>query len=256
MNDELLHMALLAAYANMYLSEARMPFPPMPELYAARFLPEGSAAADGETAWFAHLARSGCRELTLAFEYGAEDWARTAFANGVAGWEIVCRYDSGVRGWRRYWENRLADGAFRWFATYTENAEPLAHSFKERIGAQARFEHLQALLGMLASLSGAIHAYDWKARFTAMHDDMDYFRSRKLIDASELPRAFSDEARKLFAASRLAWVFGGMGSWNDEPSALATRAGMETMYNDLTGELYTAVLNCLRCAVGKENIEI
>lgn len=256
MNDELLHMALAAAYGNAYLAGVREPFPPVPTLHAARFAPAGSAGLDGESAWFSFLARGGCRELTLAFDYGADDWTRTAFANGVAGWEIVCRYDEKTASWRRYWENRLAEGTFQWFALYSENDTPFTHTFKDRIGLEARFEHLQALLGMLSSLSGAIHAYDWKARFMALHDDMDYFRSRKLIDASELPGMFSDEARKLFAAASFAWVFGGIGSWNDEPSVLAGAAGMETMYNDLTGELYTALLNCIRCAVGMANIEI
>jgi hypothetical protein len=201
MNDELLHMALLAAYGNAFLSGAGVPFPSMSALQSVRFRGAGAEAEEGEDAWFTRLQRGGCREIGLFFEYGEEDWTRTAFPNGVPGWELVCRYDGSAARWRRYWDGKSVDGAFLWFAEYTEAADPAAREYPDRIGAQARFEHLQALLVMLSQLAGAIRAYDWKARFAALHDGMDYFRSRRLIDASMLPRVYSDEARNITARS-------------------------------------------------------
>lgn len=65
----------------------------------------------------------------------------------------------------------------------------------------------------------------------------------------ELPEVYSEEAYLLLNAVYKAWVFGGMGSWNDDPANSAHSHQLEQQYRDLSGQLYTALLQCAQAAV-------
>ena len=62
------------------------------------------------------------------------------------------------------------------------------------------------------------------------------------------PRGYSSRARQLLAAAVGAFVFGGMGSWND--LGFAERK-LQERYERLTKELYAAVMGGLVAAVNR-----
>lgn len=258
MNSELLHISLLAACGNACLAgrDRDAPFPSAGfELHTIQFLSSGNDMFHSEADWFSWLKGRNCRELALAFESDDEDYNRTAFANGVANWGIGCLYDGRSELWSRYWNSSLVDGAYRWDVIYRELQTGLYRDAPDKYDLPTRFTQLRSLAGTLASLSDALKCGEWKSRFGGLFETMDYFHRRKLLEGSQLPGVYSEEARMLFSAACQAWVFGGIGSWNDGPPGLAAQAGMENTYMDLTNELYKSILFCLKSAVGMENIE-
>jgi hypothetical protein len=77
--------------------------------------------------------------------------------------------------------------------------------------------------------------------------DADEREPAKLPDV--LPHDYPADARRLADASTAAWVFGGMGSWNDLGFSSPEE---EQQYEDLTRDLYGAVINGLVAAVNAE----
>lgn len=49
------------------------------------------------------------------------------------------------------------------------------------------------------------------------------------------------EAGQIYEAVNKAAVFGGMGSWNDDPAGLAYEKGLESEYNELSNRLLEQV---------------
>ncbi|MBP3854386.1 MAG: hypothetical protein IK990_02070 [Ruminiclostridium sp.] len=62
---------------------------------------------------------------------------------------------------------------------------------------------------------------------------------------SELPEI----NKRLFRAASLADVFGGMGTWNDNPCAAAKEKGLLEEYNDLSDELLKQIRIAVMFAV-------
>jgi hypothetical protein len=103
----------------------------------------------------------------------------------------------------------------------------------------------------LALTAAAAEAF---ARQAGWDDWADWLR--KALDASSadapdlgyhadvMPASASLEVRRLYATAAQAWVFGGMGWWND----MGAPVGEEQRYDRLTSELYDAVLEGLATA--------
>jgi hypothetical protein len=82
----------------------------------------------------------------------------------------------------------------------------------------------------------------WFERALAVSDDIPYHPDM-------LPSAYTREARHLAAMAAQAWVFGGMGSWNDvlfEDKAAAAK------YEQVSRNLYNAVLVALVASTNDE----
>ena len=60
---------------------------------------------------------------------------------------------------------------------------------------------------------------------------------------------FEKLQQQLFLAAQQAWVFGGMGSWNDAAPYLAAEQGLEQDYQHLTEQLHRQIRQALMYAV-------
>lgn len=56
-----------------------------------------------------------------------------------------------------------------------------------------------------------------------------------------VPKFLPEVNRRLLAAAKRAWVFGGMGSWVDSPPYQAEDKGLSTQYKELTNRLYSGI---------------
>lgn len=68
-----------------------------------------------------------------------------------------------------------------------------------------------------------------------------------LVCFFELPEA----NKRLFYASNISDVFGGMGSWNDSPPCYAYEKGLENEYKNLSSELLTQIRLALLYSVNE-----
>ena len=109
-------------------------------------------------------------------------------------------------------------------------------------------------------LMRALEEVEVFARGERLHEWADWFAdSRQLAEAEDpqppyhadmLPGVgFAPPARRLLAVATRAWVFGGMGSWNDLGFEARAR---EDEYNRLSATLYSAVLGAFVAAVNAD----
>jgi hypothetical protein len=98
------------------------------------------------------------------------------------------------------------------------------------------------------------------ARGQRLDEWADWFADARRLGEAEDPQppyhpdmlpalGFAKPARQLLAMATRAWVFGGMGSWND--LAFATRE-QEGEYNGVSAKLYSAVRGAFLAAVNAD----
>jgi hypothetical protein len=109
-------------------------------------------------------------------------------------------------------------------------------------------------------LIGALEEIEVFARRQRLGDWADWFADARQLGAVEhaqppfhpdmLPAlGFAKPARRLLAMATRAWVFGGMGSWNDHVFEARKE---EDEYNRLSAKLYSAVLGAFVAAVNAD----
>jgi hypothetical protein len=117
-----------------------------------------------------------------------------------------------------------------------------SHSMTRRDAAK----RLDAALGAAESLvAGRRHFESWENTFRDARSVLTSPVPEIPCHPDLLPEGYTLEARRLLAAASCAWVFGGMGSWNDV--ALID----EERYKPVTAELFEAVLEAVVAATNE-----
>jgi hypothetical protein len=181
---------------------------------------DGVATADPDE-WLRQLRRDSA-QLRLGVvprhHLGMSDRYTTGFANGGSRWMIEISRSGGVRTWwEPEWTAQSQPGPSPWSVTYRRQGGPFA--FPDPRPLSVIFVELSDTLDALLSL------VESAAPEEAMSGWAENFRiARKALDETvgqwapgdPGPQGFlSAEAYRMIHACRAAWVFGGMGSWND-----------------------------------------
>lgn len=259
MNGDLVHLVALAAHGNVFLARegatppelegnnqafhfTRVKFVRDPEPFEDGF--RGTLVAEGTAAWYAHLRELGARNIWLVLrgDPAPEDIPRrmlVAFAGG-GDWHLQVDYNDKSEAWHAAWQfvkhpERYEDSY--WNVTYAgvilENVPQVEKHDLNVVGVRLR----QALVDIeqFARENGEAN---WAQIFKAAQSELDTGETPRIGDMLPEDGGYSDEARRLLAASSGAWVFGGMGSWND--IVFSGEAGAD--YDRLSAQLYDAVV--------------
>lgn len=255
MNGSLaLHVAL-ALHGNAWLANPAGE-PPALEASSSTFQYVRSFTAAGATstaAWFALLRAEGVRRLELGCSEprSAFDVGRTAFA-GVDPWALV----GGVRVWSAtmtHVEGAREGG--REGAREGERERPWAVEVREFASGPpvARPTVAEAHAQMRAALTAATavaqhHRWNtWSGWFGQAGLQLESRAPQPRFHPDLAPAGALDlERRRLLAAAVGAWVFGGMGSWND---ASLPDAAAQAEYEQATVALYRACTTALMAVV-------
>jgi hypothetical protein len=180
-------------------------------------------AADPE-AWLQQLRRDSAR-LRVGFvardRAGISDRDTTGFANGGSRWLIeVSQLGAAPTWWEPEWTvepGRPESDRRIWSVTYWRRPGPFALSDPRPLFALfvELGETLDALVGLIQRAAPEEAMPGWIENFRtarkALAEDSGRFGR-----GDPGPRNFlSAEAYRMIHACRAAWVFGGMGSWND-----------------------------------------
>lgn len=263
MNGELAQAAALAAHAraalvsggafSLDLSHVTFKF-----VHEAAFDEDPRAAVRGAAgawhgsspaAWYEHLVRSGTRDVALLGRpVGGDLPAHLASAfSGGGGWVIHSAQGDSGRAWPARWsvthpqapDRRIWSVAYRGFAC----AGPVPPGDTL---AEAR-HRMAAVLDEAERFSRENGLEPWRGIFAEARRSLDQDRSAFRHRSDILPATnYTAEARGLLSACESAWVFGGMGSWNDlgfDGDALQRR------YDAISVELHAAVLGGIVAAV-------
>ncbi len=193
--------------------------------------------------WFEVLRQQGVNTLRMIYGPSGQtqpaDRVLVGFVGGGGRWLI----ESQISGASDFWEPRwqLGDRARAdrkiWRVTYTriakdqptvqpqglENLEKLLQEFDQHLVAIEEFARAQKL-DNFAEL--------FKSARSRLHSDPPY--SDQYHSDLTRPEFLPVAACKLLAACQDAWVFGGMGSWNDQ----GFDAGTQPRYEALSEKLY------------------
>ena len=269
MNGELAQVICLAAHGGTWLTGPAGAQPPDVESsswtfrYVGRLgfsleLPTGSTEEFGSVAdWLRALRERGVERLFLVtgsvgpVQVGGQPVAEhylVAFA-GAGSWSLLATGRSNEIG-RATWEvedlhaadQRIWDVRYHG-AVLGEEVEPPRPSLAE---SELR---LREALHAARDFAAANGFREWADVFEGALADAPAAPTDGGDEFDLLPVTASDAARSLAAMASRAWVFGGMGSWNDV--GVSDPAARET-YERVSEDLYQAVLQALVAATNAD----
>jgi len=204
--------------------------------------------------WFKKLKKDKCKKLSLFYQSSADqstgpDHKLAGFVGGGGTWLIEAIYDKHSDFWANNWAVTNKEAADRkiWSVKYgataweqpTQNLQFDLATVKNEVGEA---------LSNISNFAGRHQLDNWTSIFEKARKTLDAdnpavdFYHKDLIVAKN----YSLAARQLLFAAGLAWVFGGMGSWND--LGFGTDEDNK-LYDDLSAALYGAINTAVMAAV-------
>jgi len=212
-----------------------------------------SVIANDPQIWFQYLRETKCDRLNFSYRHSDRngslgDHNLTGLVGGGGEWSIEAIYGKSCAQWGSYWQvtDRKRSDQKIWTITYFSDGsrrEPAPfnsiHSSRETIVQALNeiidFANTQSETAFIPYFEKALRSLD------SNEPEGDFYHRDLLIGPITL------ETRQLFYAAAHAWVFGGMGWWNDryfedsetQKSFESITAGLYDAINDA----YSAALN-------------
>ncbi|MFL5798746.1 MAG: hypothetical protein ACJ77A_12545 [Actinomycetota bacterium] len=264
MNGELAQVICLAGYGTAWLAGRLGPEPPPVEAANATFRYVGrlgfsldgdpSGESDAVAGWMRGLQARGVDRLWLVTggpEPGTtgrapfEERYLVAFA-GAGSWSILATGGRTAEAWRASWnvadiqapDQRIWDVRYRG-ASLEEAEEPPRPSPVEAT------RDLRESLGAARQFAVSHDLAEWGEVFGAAFEGRAAAEDPDMLPAA----AFPAESRSLAATASRAWVFGGMGTWNDLSFGDPEVRGS---YEQISEALYRSVLAALVAATNTD----
>lgn len=250
----------LISYGNQFLTTGQLPanyYPANPAFKfcnAVDFLyvqgDTATPAAPDPAAWFEQLREQGCRRLWLCYQPPGANQLNTpahmlaGFVGGGGTWMLEAGYGIQADYWAERWQvTQQNDPDQRiWHVSYGRTSHQRPPTRQQPALAAAAAELRQALADT-AEFASREQLGNWVEVFQ---------KAVRVLDGQQGPPPFYDQllaagthspaaVQLVFAASQ-AWVFGGMGSWND--LGFADEAASQ-QYGALSAALYDKVVQAL-----------
>jgi hypothetical protein len=268
MNGPIAQLVALTCHANSFLGDAVGPSRFFPDNSTCTFCdrisfvelkkswigkPSEKTVAETPDAWFSYLVErtASCVHIVRQprNDPGIADRMSAGFVGGGGKWMLAVRCPTATDYWMARWEvwNPDAPEQRIWRVTYGlvgrdqaapaptaslsdtrvafESALTRIHAFSSKNDCRAFSE---SFARALQALSGGTGMYGYK----------DLYR----------PGSLSRSSEAILAAAQSAWVFGGMGSWND----MIFDGEDEREYEEASEELFSALTNAI-CAAANES---
>jgi hypothetical protein len=269
-NPELAQLIALAAHGTAWLRSSVQSLPP--ELDAknsafknvrVRFELRSAVHTDPLTAttvaeWLQQLRARDVDRIMLApvgaNEPDGEDQPlaphlTVAFAGGTQ-WRFLVTSALSVELWTARWRNRrsVLEGTYWSEALFESSAhsERVAPRYLDVVAATSR---LNASLREAADFARTRDLKPWAEQFEHALKRGTETKPTLPSYRDALPVDHPGSAKRLLAQALEAWVFGGMGSWND---VLITGDTDRAKYDKLTSSLYAAVIDACAAAANAE----
>lgn len=247
MNAELQHMAELVITAKSFLNTGAMPemkmqkhikevifvFAPQKRLFSNKVV---TAHATGD--WLAALRKKGLTGITLYANTKEDDINQLGFANGIRDITIGTGYQKDSAAWAKLWV--FNQESANWTVSYKEIPK---QGGLPAIDIDDPTGPLRQTLTGISALAGRIACGHFQQVFLEAGALLS-----KEMDMRSFP-AMPEANERLYHAAAKAWVFGGMGSWNDSPPYMAKDKGLLEEYETLTADLYQRIMTAILYAV-------
>jgi hypothetical protein len=208
--------------------------------------PKEIVIASGPADWFHYLKNDGCKNLRLYFEKSkdqsfARDYKLAGLVGGGGSWLIEAVYDTYSNYWTNRWEvsdQNAADGRI-WTVNYGLIL-PKKSSRNLKYDNQLVKENLRNTLTEISHFADSQKLENWVERFGKAILTLDSAKPESNYYHKDLLPVgnYSLMARQLVFSAESAWVFGGMGSWND---VVFDKDEDNETYERLSEQLYTSI---------------
>jgi hypothetical protein len=208
--------------------------------------PQVVIIAENPNKWYEYLKRTGCEKIRLYYqstkgEQGTDDFKSAGFVGGGGLWLIETIHAKYSDFWTNQWEVTKKEDANRriWSVTYA-----IAHKKQATTDVQIDLQQTHSLLD---STLKEIANFAFERNFSGWGDTFD--KARHVLKSETptttfykegflLERNYSLIARQILYAAMSAWVFGGMGSWND---LYFENKNENRLYDSLSEKLYSTI---------------
>ena len=207
--------------------------------------PKEEVIAGDPAEWFEYLKAGGCRHLRLYFEHSKDqsqikDYKMSGFVGGGGTWFIEAIYDKYSNYWTNRWQaNEKATDNKVWTVSYG-TILTRQRTINLQIDNEGIKSRLRQTLAEIADFAFKQDLQDWGERFetakiileSASPEENYYHKDLIPLDN------YSLTAKQVLFSAGSAWVFGGMGSWND--LGFESKEDNDT-YDRLSEQLYSDI---------------
>ncbi|TBU86605.1 hypothetical protein [Phytopseudomonas dryadis] len=256
MHTALLQLLALVCQGNAALAGRRVePSQPVfTSCQAIRFSEQRASTrvvlANDPVTWFAQLAGDGVRQLRACYLSSAQqlrdERLSIPYIGGGGRWLIECHKAATADHWLGHWEQPASAPRDRpWQVDYQRVARDVAPLGGAQVQLPALLDELAEQLVEIATFADQ-QGYPNFAQCFARAAATLRGSSPASDNGIAPPGLLDPRAERIIRACRQAWVFGGMGSWNDvalrDPDAMLR-------YETLTDRLYASLQRALSIAV-------
>ena len=248
MNGQMYQIACIVAVARKALKSGKEIWY-NPEKYTNKLSFQILPSEKGETTelsvtdWFENLKEKGLKDLQLFCPISVEDRGILGFSNTTQS-SILCFYKDGKASY--FLPNWEAASAGRgWDVTYTEyewerSSQDIPHY-------ENNIEEFKDILTRIENLAIKIECDNFAKVFQSARNFLLDPESGKGLAEPQIPL----QHLSIFRAASAADVFGGMGSWNDEPGWLAQDKGLGQVYDELSDQLLRNIRSAILFAINE-----
>ena len=203
--------------------------------------------------WFSYLKSKSCRVIRMKYFENTNENLPThiasAFVGGGGHWIINCCFDEYSELWNCKWSLTQRDDPQNriWTVAYTNLGESSKVDYNNFINLDNSILKLKEVLYQIeifARTNDAVNFADIFQKSLQMLDNADNFET---YFNDIIPNGFypANSKRLLFSAGN-AWVFGGMGSWND---MYFEKEETQKEYDILSSQLYKVINQSIEDAI-------
>jgi len=204
--------------------------------------------------WFEHLKSNNCNKLRLYYQKVKEDEYKMAgMVGGGGNWYIETIYPTHSDFWISRWNHDKNLGGKPWQVTYLKAMEQRPILNQQFDVSQTR-EDLKTCLQNIIEFAHQETTENWVRLFKNAKETLenenpesDFYHYDLIIWNN-----YDLKNKQLLMSASKAFVFGGMGSWND---LSFDKKETEKTYNKLSNELYNTMMKSITCAINKDNLE-
>lgn len=210
--------------------------------------------ANNPIEWFSLLKKEGCSKLRLYYQTEKSDDPKLAgLVGGGGNYFIECIYDNYSDFWISNWTHDKNTTEKPWVVTYRKAVSKQATINLQFDLKDIRF-NLKKILEEITDFAFKETSENWgqlfeKAKNTLENDnpEIDFYHDDLIVVNN-----YSLENRQLLMSASKAFVFGGMGSWND---LWFENEEKEKEHSALSRVLYGMMMTSIVSSINKDNDE-